>query len=86
MNGNLELTQEWFRKAGHDLLNAYAVDIRYPDDAMEITLEDAQEAKGLPPLSGVCGSRRVAARTADRPDTRDYDRKPRQFAFGAAVA
>ena len=114
MNGNLELTQEWFKKAEHDLLNAeiilesgrdalpldtvcfhcqqaiekylkgflvyhnvqfprthflgtlldqckqidatfeeldkiielnaYAVDIRYPDDAMEITLEDTREA------------------------------------------
>lgn len=117
MNGNLELSQEWFKKAEHDLLNAeiilesdreslpldtvcfhcqqavekylkgflvyhnvqfprthflttlldqckdldatfeeldaiielnaYAVDIRYPDDAMEITLEDAQEAKDI---------------------------------------
>lgn len=114
MNGHLELTREWFKKADHDLLNAeiilesgreplpldtvcfhcqqavekylkgflayhevqfprthflatlldqckhidktfeeldevielnaYAVDIRYPDDAMEITLKDTQEA------------------------------------------
>ncbi len=117
MNGNLELTKEWFKKADHDLLNAeiilesgreplpldtvcfhcqqavekylkgflvyhnvqfpkthfmgtlldqctlidetfaelddiielnaYAVDIRYPDDAMEISLDDTQEAYGM---------------------------------------
>ncbi len=42
MNGNTELMHEWFKKADHDLLNA--VDVRYPDGAIEIDLDDAQEA------------------------------------------